>query len=245
VVVGLLHPGEMGSAVAGQLQAPVVWASEGRSEETAKRAAAFDDVGTTAEVARRADVVLSICPPHAAREVAGSVAGFEGIYVDANAVSPETARAVGESFERFVDGGIVGGPSAPNLYLSGPDAGEVAALFEGSAVDARVLGTEIGAASALKCAYAGWSKGTAALLLALEELAEREGVADALHAEWAGSVPELADRLERAQRSAGRKGWRWVGEMEEIAKALEANGLPGGFHHAAAEVFGWRQGVRS
>ena len=245
MVVGLLHPGEMGAAVGAQLRASVVWASEGRSDETAGRAAGFEDVGTPAEVAHRADVILSICPPHAAREVAASVAGFEGVYVDANAVSPETAREIGEGFDRFVDGGIVGGPSAPTLYLAGVEAAEVAALFEGTAVTPRVLGVEPGAASALKCAYAGWSKGTAALLLALRELAEREGVADALRAEWAESVPELAERLERAQRSAERKGWRWVGEMEEIAKALEADGLPGGFHRAAAEVFGWRQGVRS
>jgi 3-hydroxyisobutyrate dehydrogenase-like beta-hydroxyacid dehydrogenase len=245
VVVGLLHPGEMGSAVAGQLQAPVVWASDGRSDATAERAAAFEDVGTAAEVARRADVILSICPPHAALEVARAVAGFEGIYVDANAVAPETVREIAEPFDRFVDGGIVGGPSAPTLYLSGAEAGEITALFEGSGVEARVLGNEIGAASALKCAYAGWSKGTAALLLALEELAEREGVADALHSEWAESVPELSQRLERAQCSADRKGWRWVGEMEEIAKAFGAHDLPQGFHRAAAEVFGWRQGVRS
>lgn len=231
--------------MAAQLRAPVLWASEGRSDETAERAAGFEDVRTVEELAARADVILSICPPHAALDVARSVPRYSGIYVDANAVSPETARAVGELFERFVDGGIVGGPSAPTLYLSGPEVGEVAALFEGSAVDARVLGTRSGAASALKCTYAGWSKGTAALLLTLEELAEREGVADALHAEWAESVPELAERLERAERSARRKGWRWVGEMEEIAKALEAKGLPGGFHRAAAEVFGWRQGVRS
>src|SRR5215216_4144056 len=122
VVVGLLHPGEMGAAVAGQLRVPVVWASAGRSEETRARAARFEDVGTADALAARSDVILSICPPHAAREVAGSVAGFEGIYVDANAIAPATARQVLELFPRGVDGGIVGGPSAPRLYLSGPEA---------------------------------------------------------------------------------------------------------------------------
>ena len=35
-----------------------------------------------------------------------------------------------------------------------------------------------------------------------------------------------------------RKAWRWVAEMEEIAATFEAAGLPGGFHHAAAEIYG-------
>ena len=96
MVAGLLHPGEMGAAIGGQLRVPVLWASEGRSEETARRAAAFEDVETVEEVARRSEVIFSICPPHAAREVARSVAGFGGIYVDANAVAPATVREIAE-----------------------------------------------------------------------------------------------------------------------------------------------------
>ena len=113
----------------------------------------------------------------------------------------------------------------------------MAELFAGSAVDARVVSDEIGAASAVKMAYAAWTKGTAAMLLAIRELARAEGVEEALLAEWDLSLPELRDRHERALRSADAKGWRWVGEMEEIADTFEANGLPGGFHRAAAEVF--------
>src|SRR5205807_1879623 len=89
-------------------------------------------------------------------------------------------------------------------------------------------------ASALKCAFAGWSKGSGALLLAMRAYAERTGVWDDLAAEW---PPELHDRLASAERSAKVKGWRWVGEMGEIAEALEAEGLPGGFHDAAAAVY--------
>ena len=238
----------MGSAVAGQLLVrgiPVVWASEARSEATARRAAGFEDVGTADALAARSDVILSICPPHAAHEVAGSVAGFEGIYVDANAIAPATARDVLGAFVRGVDGGIVGGPSSPRLYLSGPDAPEVARLFEGTGADAVVVSAEIGTASAVKVTYAAWSKGTAAMLLDILELARAEGVEEALLAEWEDSIPELLPRLESARRSAEAKGWRWVGEMEEIANAFAAHGLPDGFHRAAAEVFGWRQGVRS
>ena len=93
MVVGVLHPGEMGAALGAALRAKgetVLWASTGRSPATAYRAstAGLTDVVTVEELARRSEVILSICPPHAALEVARSVAGFDGIYVDANAVSP-------------------------------------------------------------------------------------------------------------------------------------------------------------
>jgi 3-hydroxyisobutyrate dehydrogenase-like beta-hydroxyacid dehydrogenase len=238
--VGLLHPGEMGAAVGAVLRGQgnrVVWASDGRSEQTRKRAeeAGLEDVGSVAKVAE-AEVVFSICPPHAALEVARS-ASFGGIYVDANAVSPASAAKVAGVVEQFVDGGIVGSPpreaGTTRLYLSGEQAAEVAGLFTGSVLDARVVSN----ASAVKMAYAAWSKGTAAMLLAIRELARREGVEEPLLAEWDLSQPELRDRHDRALRSAEAKGWRWVGEMEEIAATFEADGLPGGFHRAAAEVY--------
>jgi 3-hydroxyisobutyrate dehydrogenase-like beta-hydroxyacid dehydrogenase len=239
--VGLLHPGEMGAAVGGALRAQgtrVVWASEGRSEETRARAEAegLENVGSVAEVAR-SDVVFSICPPHAALEVARSARGSDGVYVDANAVSPATAAEVSEVVGEFVDGGIVGPPpreaGTTRLYLSGGRAESVAELFRGSALDARVVSN----ASAVKMAYAAWTKGTGAMLLAIRELARREGVEEALLAEWDRSLPGLRERHDRALRSAEAKGWRWVGEMEEIAASFEADGLPAGFHRAAAEVY--------
>ncbi len=238
--VGLLHPGEMGAAVGAVLRGQgirVVWASEGRSAETRARAeaAGLEDVGSVDTVAQ-SDVVFSICPPHAALGVARS-ARFAGVYVDANAVSPATAADVAEAVGEFVDGGIVGSPprepGTTRLYLSGERAGDVAKLFDGSALDARVVSN----ASAVKMAYAAWTKGTAAMLLAIRELARREGVEATLVAEWELSLPELRERHERAERSAAAKGWRWVAEMEEIAATFEADGLPGGFHRAAAEVY--------
>jgi 3-hydroxyisobutyrate dehydrogenase-like beta-hydroxyacid dehydrogenase len=244
-VLGLLHPGEMGAAVGDVALAEVLWAPAGRSEATAERAraAGFAPTGLT-DLLDRSDVVLSICPPHAALDVARAAAGFDGTYCDANAISPESARAVAAVVEAggaaFVDGGIVGGPpteAGTRLYLSGPDAGEVAGLFAGTLLEPIVLGDEIGTASALKMCYAGWSKGAAALVLALADAAEALGVADALRAEWERSAPEVPGRLARAEASAARKGWRWVGEMREIAATLESTGSPGGFHHAAADVF--------
>jgi len=241
VIVGLLHPGEMGAAMGNALRSvghDVVWASDGRSDATRSRAEGLRDVGTAAEVARAAEVVLSICPPHAALDVARSVGGFfSGTYVDANAISPARSREVAALHGRFVDGGIVGGPPRAagdtRLYLSGTGADEIAALFAGSVVDARVVGD----ASALKMVYAAWGKGTAAMLLAVRDVARHYGVWDDLEAEWRESQPGLDERLAAAERSAAKKGWRWIGEMEEIADTFAAAGEPEGFHRAAAEVY--------
>jgi 3-hydroxyisobutyrate dehydrogenase-like beta-hydroxyacid dehydrogenase len=244
--VGLLHPGEMGAALGGVLRErghTVVWAAAGRSDATAARAnaAGLEDVGAIAELARRSDVVLSVCPPHAAVEVARSVGAFDGLFVDANAIAPMTTCAIGGGFARYVDGGVIGPPpttaGTTRLYLSGPDAAVAAGLFAGSAVDARVLSEEIGDASALKMVYAAWTKGTAALLLAIRDVARSNGVDDALLAEWDMSLPELPEQSLRAATSAAAKGWRWVAEMEEIASTFATAGEPDGFHRAAADVF--------
>jgi hypothetical protein len=233
VIVGLIHPGEMGSAVGAALARnghDVIWASAGRSEATVQRAAGLRDVGSLDAMFAEAAVVLSIVPPHAALDVARSATGFEGVYVDANAISPAHAQEIASLHPRFVDGGIVGGPPHPRLYLSGDEAAFVARLFAGSPLETRVVAS----ASALKACYAAWSKGTAAMLLAIEQVALEFGVWEPLAAEW---DDELLARLERAHASAKTKGWRWVGEMEEIADTFAAAGQPEGFHRAAAEVY--------
>ena len=248
--IGVLHPGEMGAAVGAALRPcghDVVWASAGRSAATAARAgeARLRDVETPAAMAGACDIVISVCPPHAAAGVARELRGFTGIYVDANAVSPQTARGIGDvvtsGAAAFVDGGIIGPPprdaGTTRLYLSGRAAGEVAAAFAGSPLEAVVVSARIGDASAVKMAYAAWTKGTAALVLAAREAARAEGVEEALVGEWARSLPDLAGVHARAVRSATAKGWRWVAEMEEIAATFAAAGQPDGFHRAAAEIY--------
>ena len=236
--IAILHPGEMGAAVGAALVASgaeVVWVPAGRSPATAERArrAGLRAVEDVAE----ADVILSICPPGAALDVARGLAGFGGLYIDANAISPATSAEVAALMPRFVDGGIIGGPprepGGTRLYLSGAPAQEAAALFAGSVLDARVVSD----ASALKLAYAAWTKGSAALLLAIREMAAAYGVTEPLLEEWALSQPDVERRLDDAAASAASKGWRWVGEMEEIAAAFAAAGQPEGFHEAAAAIY--------
>jgi 3-hydroxyisobutyrate dehydrogenase-like beta-hydroxyacid dehydrogenase len=249
--VGLLHPGEMGASIGAALRragVEVVWVSAGRGPATRRRAQAADltDAGTLPALVARSQVVVSVCPPHAAAEVAGMVAalGFGGIYVDANAVAPTTARALGAVVEqasgRFVDGDLIGGPVRPGgttrLYLSGPAAGEVAALFAPTDLEAVALAGEVASASALKMCYAAWTKGTSALLLAIRAAAAAHGVEAVLLAEWERSQPGLADRSEAAAGTA-RKAWRFAGEMDQIAACLAEAGLPDGFAHSAAQLY--------
>ncbi|MEM9563796.1 MAG: DUF1932 domain-containing protein [Actinomycetota bacterium] len=247
-VIGFLHPGSMGATLAATADATRLWAGDGRSAATRERAeaAGLVDAGDLAELCRRSDVIVSICPPAAAVEVAESVVatGFDGPYVDANAIAPATAAHIGGLVgQRYIDGGVIGPPArrpgTTRLYLSGPGSTELAARWAGSALDVVALSERPGdtAASALKMAYAGWTKGSSALLLAISAMAERSGVLDALHAEWNLSQPGLVERSAGTAAGSGPKAWRWVGEMAQIAASMDAAGLPAGFHEGAGEVF--------
>jgi 3-hydroxyisobutyrate dehydrogenase-like beta-hydroxyacid dehydrogenase len=200
--------------------------------------------------------MISVCPPHAALELAGEVAtaGFAGCYVDANAVSPATAlqveAIVAASGARFVDGGIVGPPpiraGTTRLYLSGPDAVAVRERLGTPVIEVRVASDRAGSASALKLAYAAWTKGSAALLVTIRAAALATGVEALLLEEWQMSQPGLADRSIAAGLAGSAKGWRWKGEMDEIASMFADLGLPDGFHRAAAAVYAelpWQPGA--
>ena len=249
--IGLVHPGEMGAAVGASCVAAgaeVLWCSEGRSDATVRRAeeAGLEDTGWINSLVNRSGMVLSICPPDAAEEMAEEITnlGYSKLYLDANAISPATARRIAERIEQtgadFVDGGIIGGPpwkpGRARLYLSGAEAPRAARMLAGGPLEIVVLDAPVGAASALKMAYAAWTKGTIALLVNIEALALAEGVHGALLKEWAQSQPELIDRSARLG-GAAQKAWRWVGEMQEIAASFEAAGLPSGTHQAAEEIF--------
>ena len=252
VVIGLLHPGDMGSMVGAAAKAGgarVLWMSEGRSPASRKRAESggLEEAGTLGQLVKASDVILSVCPPHAALDVARAVTAqrFAGLYVDGNAVSPATAREIGAVVEAggasFVDGGIVGPPpqnrGTTRLYLSGKDAVRLVPFFAAGPLEAIVVDGPAGAASALKMAYASYTKGSAALLMAIRALAAAEGIDAALLAEWQRSQPDLAARSESAAGRNAKKAWRFVGEMEEIAATFADAGLPDGFHQAAAEIY--------
>jgi 3-hydroxyisobutyrate dehydrogenase-like beta-hydroxyacid dehydrogenase len=250
--IGILHPGDMGISIAASAQNAgyaVFWASEGRSAATRRRAGqhGLRDAGSVTELCNACTVILSVCPPHAAEDVAQAViaAGFRGVYLDANAISPQRALRLAQMMSGcgvdFVDGGVIGGPAwkpaSTWLYLSGPRAGDVAALFASGPLATHVLGDAIGAASALKMCFAAYSKGTTALLCAVLASADRLGVRAALDAQWARDNVAFPEQAARRIEGATAKAWRFAGEMDEIAATLRSVGLPGEFHDAAAEVY--------
>lgn len=255
----IFHPGEMGAALGAALASRGLrglWASHGRSAQTAARAkaAGLEDFHSIERAVQAAEVAVSVCPPDAALALARDVAavGFPGIYIDANAISPATAREIGRVIEAaggtFVDGGIIGLPPTaqkqPTLYLCGAQAATIAALFSGTNIHAEVIDGGAGTASALKMCYAAYTKGTTALLAAVRSLAEHEGVERPLMEAWRRTLPDVPRQSEFAATAAS-KAWRWSGEMQEIAASFGAAGLPEGFHLAAADVYRRLEGFKN
>lgn len=250
--IGILHPGEMGISIAASALHSgnqVYWASENRSEMTRKRAEQYHlvELNSFAKLLDTSEIIVSVCPPHAAEDVAGQVAagGFKGTYLDANAIFPERTKRIGDKLEasgiRFVDGSIIGPPAwKPGdtwLYLSGSEADLIASLFSNGPLETRVIGGEIGKASALKMCYAAYSKGTAALLSAILTAAETMQVRDELYQHWEMDEAGFSEQVNRRVTRVTAKAWRFEGEMREIAATFATAGLPDGFHRAAAEIY--------
>ena len=220
-VIGILHPGAMGAAVGAALKpvaGAVIWAAAGRSLTTSKRAETADLVGVpdVGELVRRSDVIVSVCPPDAARAVAEQVAEHSGsgtgsgdpLYVDANAVSPATAAGIAELLgpDRVIDGAIIGPPAwEPGrtvVWLAGKQAPAVAALFAGSPFAAHVLDAPLGAASALKACFALQSKALPTIWLTLDAAARAYGVDDEIR----GRAHPHRRRSRRPARPDRRQG---------------------------------------
>jgi len=250
--IGILHPGEMGVSIAASVinnGHQVYWVSQGRSDQTRARAQKHNlkEIDPFLEFCRTCETIISVCPPHAAEEVAASVveARFQGLYLDANAISPQRAVRIGQMLKangiQFVDGGIIGGPSwRPKetwLYLSGEHSEEIALCFSKGPLETKVAGNEIGKASALKMCYAAYSKGTTALLSAVLATAESLGVREELYQQWETDDQGFSDQVSRRVRRVTAKAWRFEGEMKEIASTFYEAGLPDGFHQAAGEIY--------
>ena len=248
----IIHPGEMGVSVAAsaiQSGHRVLWSGHSRSEKTRQRAEAHKliEVSSLTELCKQSEVILSVCPPHAAEDVADLVVeqNFKGLYLDANAISPQRTIQLGHQLEKhginFVDGGIIGGPAwkpgETRLYLAGKDAQVIADCFANGLLETQIIRDEIGKASALKMCYAAYSKGTTALLAAILATAESLGVRDDLYTQWELDEPGFTNQVNGRVKRVTSKAWRFEGEMHEIAETFYKSGLPEGFHKAAAEVY--------
>jgi 3-hydroxyisobutyrate dehydrogenase-like beta-hydroxyacid dehydrogenase len=250
--VGIINPGAMGISVAATMINSghrVCWASAGRSEQSESRAAEHDliDLHTTAELVQQCDFLVSVCPPHAAEEVAYEAIdrGFQGLYLDANAISPRKARRIEARMREagiiFVDGGIIGGPAwEPGrtwLYLSGEDAEEALPLFAAGPLETEIVGAEIGQASALKMVFAAYTKGNTALLALVLAGAESLDVRQPLEKQWSRYWPDFTEETHQRLRRVTAKAWRFEGEMHEIASTFAGVDLPRGFHTSAEEIY--------
>lgn len=254
--VAVMAPGDMGHAVGTVLRqrgVRVITCLDGRSDRTRTLAAKSDieDVPNDAALVATADILLSILVPAEALNLATRISaavrqsGEKLLYVDCNAIAPQTARQIGEivtaAGARVVDAGIIGPPPRPGtsntrIYASGVAVAEFAALAD-HGLDVRVVGPEIGHASAVKMCYAALTKGTTALMTQLSIAAERLGVQAPLREEFALSQGAMLERMQRAVPNMVPKAHRWVGEMEEIAQTFEAVGLPPQTFQGAAEIY--------
>ncbi|MFE0580214.1 DUF1932 domain-containing protein [Streptomyces sp. NPDC058874] len=249
--VGILHPGSMGAAVAACAAtnaAAVLWCETGRSTASVARAARFGltPVAELAELLDRSDIVISLCPPAAAEDLARDVAvhRFAGVYVEANAINPVRTQRIAALLApdaTVVDGGVVGSPpvghKTPTLYLSGPAAAtdHIEALFAGTAVRTSVLGTEVGKASALKLSYAAFQKTSRVLVALAVGMAREHGVDQELIEVASRRTDSYLSEPQYVAKTAAR-AWRWGPELEEAADALAAAGLPPEMLRAAAST---------
>jgi 3-hydroxyisobutyrate dehydrogenase-like beta-hydroxyacid dehydrogenase len=167
------------------------------------------------------------------------------LFADCNAIAPRTVQSIGDlvtpSGADVVDVGIIGGPpltgsAGPRLYVSGPLAEQFAVLKE-YGLDTRVLGPAIGQASGLKMCYASLTKGLTALATEALTAGRALGLTEALSNELQSSQPVLYRMFERGVPSMPPKAYRWVGEMEEIARTFADLGLPPQMLEGAAAIY--------
>jgi 3-hydroxyisobutyrate dehydrogenase-like beta-hydroxyacid dehydrogenase len=253
--VGVMSPGDMGQAVAIQLKAKglhVFTALEHRSERTRTlaREAGMTDVGAVARLVAECDVVLSIMDPGSALAFARTAAdalritGRRTLIVDCNAIAPDTVHEIAGLLQqaggRFLDAGIIGSPPRGNtktrLYVSGPGAGDLEQLT-GPQLVVHVMGEGLADASALKMCYGALNKGTQALWLEVLIAAQRLGVAGLLEQQLQQSQAERYDWALKQLPILPPKAYRWVPEMIEISKTLDAVGMTPKMFQGAADVY--------
>ena len=241
-VIAIIAQGLMGAGVGRRLHesgAEIRTLLTGRSPASAERARAAGMVAAAneRELLSGADFFLSILPPGEAEPLARRLAPTltaldrKPVYIDCNAVSPQTAISIAEvvtpTGAHFVDAGIIGGPprqgyKGPSIYASGEHVREAVPLRDWG-INLRAIDGPVGAASAVKMSYAGITKGTTAIAAAMLLGAARFGCAEALIAELSDSQPQMLARMRSNIPGMYDKAYRWVAEMEEISDFLEAN----------------------
>lgn len=244
----------MGHAVGREFRASgleVMTCLSGRSPRTCRMAelAGFRTVPSLEALAEQADLILSILVPEAAVALAEAVAkavsntGCRPVFADCNAISPATSSRIqgiiSAAGGRYLDASIIGPPPGqgqpPRFYVSGSNADAMGQL-DGRGIAVKWIGSQVGRASAIKMCYAGLTKGTLALHAAVLTSAEALGLSDELRSELAYSQGQKLIAMEQVRRVPA-KAFRWIAEMEEIARTFGSVGVTPDIHSGAAEVF--------
>ena len=254
--IGIVSPGDMGQAIAGRLKEcgmSVHAALDGRSDRTRSlaRAAGLNDCGSMEALVGTCELVISVINPGEALSVARQAASAIGktgrriAFADLNAVSPQTARDTDAMIRKaggaFIDGGIIGPPprgekDRPRIYVSGPDA----YLFEQIKhpnLLVRVMSEHVGDASGIKMCYAAMTKGTTALAVELLVAARKLGVEQALEKELRESRNDVFDWQVKNIAVMPPKAYRWVPEMQEIAKTFGELGMTRRIFEGATDMY--------
>lgn len=254
--IGVVSPGDMGQAIAGRLKEAgfgVHTALDGRSERTRElaRAAGISDCGSMEKLVAACDLVISVINPGESltvvrRAAAAMKATARRIaFADLNAVSPQTARdadrVIRDAGGMFIDGGIIGPPprgekDRPRIYVSGPDAYLMEQIRHPN-LQIRVMSERIGDASGVKMCYAAMTKGTTALAVELLVAARKLGVEQALERELRESRNDVFEWQMKNIASMPPKAYRWVPEMQEIAKTFGELGLTRRIFEGATDIY--------
>jgi 3-hydroxyisobutyrate dehydrogenase-like beta-hydroxyacid dehydrogenase len=252
--VGILSPGDMGHSIGQFLHGNglrVLTCLEGRSERSRElaRKAGFEDVASLDDLVQQVDTLMCVLVPARATEVAERVAaamqrtGATPLYVDCNAIAPNTVRGIAETISAagatVADVGIIGPPPrkpGTRFYASGPGAEQFAALRD-HGLDVRIVGDEIGQASGLKMCYGALTKGLQALATELLVAARLMGLEQTLRDEQEASMADVLGWVEAQMPIMPPKAYRWVGEMEEIAATFADLGMTPDILNGAADIY--------
>jgi putative dehydrogenase len=253
-LVAIVAPGSMGAAVARRLtenNLRILTTLAGRSAESEKRALAAGMSPVPPERLVEADFVLSIVPPGVALRFAEEMvphlkaAKRKPIFVDCNAVSPATVKRIHATIKPtgapFIDAGIIGGPpqqgyDGPYFYASGDQAAKFQTLSQYGLV-IRTLDAPIGAASALKMAYAGITKGCIAVVTGMILAAERAGCGEVLRKQLSETEATLLNSMSFRVPAMFPKAYRWVAEMQEIAQFASEDPATAKIYLGASDLY--------
>jgi 3-hydroxyisobutyrate dehydrogenase-like beta-hydroxyacid dehydrogenase len=256
--IGITSIGDMGTQIAKRLKLAgyeLYTSLDGRSERTKALSAkaGATDCGSIEKLVATCDMIMSVLDPSAAvgkaREVAAGIraTGKKILFVDGNAVAPATAQEIDKIIRDAggysVDGSILRvttreKKSELRIYVSGPEA-SVLTQINDEILKFRVVGEQVGNASALKMCYGAFTKGALALGVELLLVGRKLGVGDALEAEFEDTQPDVYKWILGRTNGMAPKAYRYVPEMLEVAKTFEDAGMTPRMMQGAADVFEW------